>query len=139
VITAVGRLLCRLGRHDREYLYSPSSDLVVVWCPRCKNPKAAEVFPAKRIGNAPAGAKAANPDRPLGKLDHDALTAAIGMLAALARLDDQGFDVLRRHSDPLELTFSLVFLANDALAEPATDDLGAYADQMFERLARRRQ
>ena len=47
-MTGVGWLLCRLGRHDREYLIG-HNDLVVVWCPRRQNPKVAEVFDAKRL------------------------------------------------------------------------------------------
>ena len=42
-MTGVGWLLCRLGRHDREYLIG-HNDLVVVWCPRRQNPKVAEVL-----------------------------------------------------------------------------------------------
>jgi len=137
-MTMIGWLLCRLGRHDREYLIG-NSDLVVVRCPRCQNPKVAEVFDAKRLPESKAQSADQNSDRPVASaLEHDALSAAAGMLAAISRSDDQGFVVLAKHSDPKPLTVALCFLVIDALAERGTD-LRAYTDDLFERLARRRQ
>jgi hypothetical protein len=82
-MTRIGWLLCHLGRHDREYLIG-HNDLVVAWCPRCQNPKIADVFDAKRLpGSKPVTAPT---DRPVAAdLDHDALAAATGMLAAIAK------------------------------------------------------
>jgi hypothetical protein len=78
-------------------------------------------------------------DRPVAAaLDHDALTAAAGMLAAIDKSDDQGFTILAKHSEPKALTFALCFLVIDALSERGTD-LGAYTEELFDRLARRRQ
>jgi hypothetical protein len=133
----IGRLLCRLGRHRWEYLIFPDDDLVR-WCPRCRRPNALTIIPAKRIpGSENATAVA---DRPVAAdLDHDALSAAIGMLAAIARSDDRGFAILAKHSEPRDLVFSLCALAIDALQEPASDDLARYTDRLFDRLARRRQ
>jgi hypothetical protein len=137
-----GRLLCHLGRHDREYLIG-HNDLVVAWCPRCQNPKAADVFDAKRLPGTrvptPPTEEDPHRDRPVADaLDHDALSAAVGMLAAINKSDVPGFTVLAKHSEPKPLTFALCFLVIDALAERGTD-LGAYTDDLFERLARRRQ
>jgi hypothetical protein len=157
-MTKIGQMLCRLGRHRWEYLIFPDDDLVR-WCPRCRRPRALTIIPARRLEGpkeatwVPAGTAVppadvvhlvANVpdgtiDRPVAPdLDHDALSAAAGMLAAIASADDQGFRVLAKHSDPKQLTFALCFLVLDALAERGTD-LRSYCDDLFERLARRRE
>jgi hypothetical protein len=136
-MTKIGHILCRLGRHEREYLID-HNDLVVVWCPTCQNPKIAEVFDAKRLpGSTSAPVAPDASDRPVAAaLDHDGLSAAAGMRAAIARSDDQGFRTLAKFSDPKELVFALCFLIVDALAERGTD-LDHYPEQLFDRLARR--
>jgi hypothetical protein len=128
-----GKIACWLGRHRWEYLIFHDGDLVR-WCPRCRRPKALTVMPAMRI---PGSGDATVPsDRPVAAaLDRDALSAAAGMLAAIAKADDHGFRVLAKHSEPKELVFALCFLVVDALAERGTD-LARYTDQLFERLRR---
>ena len=46
----LGKIACRLGRHDREYFINTERLIVIVWCKRCRNPKIASAFDAKRIG-----------------------------------------------------------------------------------------
>jgi len=112
-------IACRLGRHRWEYLVFPDDD-VVRWCPRCRSPKALSILPARRVVPpevATAAAKVAAQvasDRPLVDLDPDALSAAAGMIAAIATGDDQGFNTLAKWSDPVSLTLSLVWLTTDA-------------------------
>ena len=131
------KISCRLGRHQWDYKIS-LPDLVVRWCPRCRNPKIVEVVTAKRLAEPEQAGSHGTTDRPLVKLDHDALRAAVAMLAAMERSDVSGFNVLRRHSDPLDLAISLCFLATDALAEPPSTDFGGYVDRLFARLDRSR-
>ena len=124
---------CLLGRHDWQYLIG-HADLVIRWCPRCQNPKIADVFPAKRLPEVGKMASTPAADRPIVDLDPDALRAAAGMLQAISKADERGFNILAKHSDPIALTLSLCFLVTDALAESSGLDLGAYADRVFQRL-----
>jgi hypothetical protein len=130
----MGKIGCLLGRHPFEYVIG-HADLVIRWCPRCQNLKAADVFQAKRLpGVVQPLNNSVAPDRPIVDLDPDAIRAAAGMMQAIAKADDRGFNILAKHADPVNLTLSLCFLVADALAEHSGLDLGAYADRVFERL-----
>lgn len=134
-----GRLRCRLGRHDWEYFVT--DEMVVRWCRRCKSPRAANVYPAKRLDAPASSTTAVDPatDRPLINLDPDSLRTAAGMLKTLKTDDLEGFNILARHSDPGLLLLALCCLTSDALQEHASDDLGAYTDRLFTRLDRSQQ
>jgi hypothetical protein len=115
----VGRLLCRLG--DRLLGLGDRLQL-------SEKRKAAET------------AQPPQPtERPLVNFDHDSLSAAFAVLAAVERSDVTAYHVVAKHTDQVELTLSLVFTITDALAAPSSTDVAAYCDDLFERLARRRQ
>jgi hypothetical protein len=115
----IGRLLCRLG--DR--LLGVGDRLLQ-----------REAKPPH-----PETATTVTTERPLVNFDHDSLSAAFAILAAVERQDVPPYHVIAKHSDPTGLTLSLIFAVGDALAEPSSTDLAAYADDLFDRLARRRQ
>jgi hypothetical protein len=122
----LGRLLCHLGRHDREYLIG-HNDRVVVWCLRCRN---VEAFEAKRL----PGPVPATTDRPMPPTFG---SDAAGLLKAVSITDVEAINVLGKHvDDPVRLVLSLCWLIGDALGHPASDDLPAYAERVFERLDR---
>jgi hypothetical protein len=122
---ALGRLLCRLG------------DRLLGVGDRLQTRKLAEIQP---LGEKRKAAETAQPlDRPLVNFDQDSLSAAFALLAAVERSDLDGYHVLTKHSDSIGLLLSLVFTITDALAAPSSTDVAAYADDLFERLARRRE
>jgi hypothetical protein len=124
MITALGRLLCRLA--DR--LLGLSERLL-----------RGEASTAVRIDQSNEAATRVAADRPLVNFDHDSLSAAFALLAAVERSDVTAYHVLTKHSDATGLTLSLVFAVTDALAAPSSTDVAAYCDDLFDRLARRRE
>jgi hypothetical protein len=131
-----GKIACLIGHHEWAYVIG-HADLVIRWCPRCKNPKILNAFSTTRLPRVEQASTAAPTDRRIVDLDPDALRAATGMLQAISKADDHGFNILAKHSDPVQLTLSLCFLVTDALAERSGLDLGAYADRVFQRLGSR--
>jgi hypothetical protein len=124
------KVACLVGRHAWQYLIG-HGDLVVRWCPRCQNPKILNAFSAKRLPGSTADTPVVT-DRPLRGLEE--LRVAVAMLKALARDDLGAVWVLGKHVDQDLLVTSMLRLVIDALFEPASDDLEAYAERAFARL-----
>jgi hypothetical protein len=141
----IGQLLCRVGRHEWEYLVT--DDMAIRWCPRCQNPKAANAFDAKRIpgtGNAPAIANPEHvrdlpPDQPRPDLATDLFRTALALVKSVDRSDAEAIVALAPYGDALPLVIGLCHLTRDALAEPPSTDLVGYVDRLFTQADRSQQ
>jgi hypothetical protein len=66
----------------------------------------------------------------------DELRSAAAMMTAMISRDVEGIQVLGKYADTTGLVFGFAKLMIDALNEPATTNIQAYLNRLFERLER---